>query len=182
MSITLESTREILHALAGVLIWPVLIGLLLMVAGLLVAIGATAREAWVRRTRPDQSTRKSLARLDIEARHETAGAIRQGLEQVLQDDERQRWRRLDRLRMMVRLGPALGLMGTLIPMATALQGLARGDMPALAGDLVTAFAATVVGLGVSVLAYLLAAVREPWVRRDSQRLASHADVLMSRVQ
>ena len=37
-------------------------------------------------------------------------------------------RRLERTRLLVRAGPALGLMGTLIPLSPALAGLAGGDV------------------------------------------------------
>ena len=77
--------------------------------------------------------------------------------------------------MAVRIGPALGLMGTLIPMATALQGLADGNLPALASNMVTAFAATVVGLTISVIAFIVTSIREDWVRADVQALAFHAE-------
>ena len=40
-------------------------------------------------------------------------------------------RRLERTRALVRLGPALGLMGTLIPLSPALAGLANGDVAQL---------------------------------------------------
>jgi len=89
--------------------------------------------------------------------------------------ERERWRALGRLRLAVRVGPSLGLMGTLIPMADALQGLAEGNLPALASNMVTAFAATVIGLTISVVAYLIAGARESWVRADAQELAFHAE-------
>ena len=39
-------------------------------------------------------------------------------------------RRLGRTRMLVRAGPALGLMGTLIPLSPALTGLANGNTAA----------------------------------------------------
>jgi biopolymer transport protein ExbB/TolQ len=71
-------------------------------------------------------------------------------------------------------------MGTLIPMADALQGLANGNLPALASNMVTAFAATVIGLSISVVAYLLAAARESWVRADAQALAFHAERVLRR--
>ena len=74
--------------------------------------------------------------------------------------------------------PRWGLMGTLIPMAYALQGLAEGNLPSLASNLVTAFAATVIGLAVSVVAYLVAGVRESWVRADIQALAFRAEELL----
>jgi biopolymer transport protein ExbB/TolQ len=41
--------------------------------------------------------------------------------------------------------------------------------------MVTAFAATVIGLSISVAAYLIAAARESWVRADAQELAFHAE-------
>jgi biopolymer transport protein ExbB/TolQ len=53
-------------------------------------------------------------------------------------------------------------------------------LPALASNLVTAFAATVIGLAVSILAYLMAAARENWARADSQALAFHAETLLRR--
>ncbi|HEV2727304.1 MAG TPA: transporter, partial [Solirubrobacterales bacterium] len=40
-------------------------------------------------------------------------------------------RRLERTRILVRMGPALGLMGTLIPLSPALAGLADGDVATL---------------------------------------------------
>ena len=49
-------------------------------------------------------------------------------------------------RTMARLGPMLGLMGTLIPMGPALVGLAAGDIVAMAENLQVAFSTTVVGL------------------------------------
>jgi biopolymer transport protein ExbB/TolQ len=71
-------------------------------------------------------------------------------------------------------------MGTLIPMAYALQGLSEGNLPSLAGNLVTAFAATVIGLAVSVVAYLIAAVREEWIRTDLESLTLEAEALLRR--
>ena len=65
-------------------------------------------------------------------------------------------------------------------MANALQGLAEGNLPALASNMVTAFAATVIGLAISVVAYLLAAARENWVRADTEVLAFHAEHLNRR--
>jgi biopolymer transport protein ExbB/TolQ len=54
-------------------------------------------------------------------------------------------RRLDRTRLLVRAGPAIGLMGTLIPLIPGLAALAGGDVSTLASDLRDAFGATVVG-------------------------------------
>jgi biopolymer transport protein ExbB/TolQ len=61
--------------------------------------------------------------------------------------------------MMVRAGPALGLMGTLIPLAPGLSALGDGDFATLAGDLKVAFAATVLGILVGTGAFALTLVR-----------------------
>lgn len=175
---SLDTIRELLHVVAGVLVWPVLLGLLALAAAMVIALGAFAREAWDRRGKRHRSQDTGRAMLEAAAVSASDEALDLRLEHVLQDTERLRWASLAKLRLAVRVGPALGLMGTLIPMAYALQGLADGNLPALATNLVTAFAATVIGLACSVVAYLMGAARENWVREDSQALAFHAERLL----
>jgi biopolymer transport protein ExbB/TolQ len=179
---SVDHLREIFHAIAGVLVWPVLAGLLGLIAAMLVACGAFAREAWDRRRDRRFSLARDRAALDSAARLAPAEHLELQLEEILQAAERRRWRSRGRLRLAVRVGPSLGLMGTLIPMADALQGLADGNLPALASNMVTAFAATVIGLTISVTAYLLAAARESWVRADTESLAFHAERLLPRIE
>lgn len=75
-------------------------------------------------------------------------------------------KRLDRVRLLVRAGPALGLMGTLIPLAPALAALGKGQPDVLADELQTAFAITVVGVLVGLLAFTVALARERYFTRD----------------
>jgi biopolymer transport protein ExbB/TolQ len=84
---------------------------------------------------------------------------RSAVEHALADFELAVQRRLDRTRILVRAGPAIGLMGTLIPLAPGLAALGRGDVPALAEDLRSAFGATVIGLLVGTVAYALTLTR-----------------------
>ena len=51
--------------------------------------------------------------------------------------------------MLVKFGPMLGLMGTLIPMGPALVGLGLGDISSMAYNMQVAFATTVIGMLVS---------------------------------
>jgi biopolymer transport protein ExbB/TolQ len=74
--------------------------------------------------------------------------------------------RLERTRVLVRVGPMLGLMGTLIPISPALVGLAKGDIQALASNLVVAFSATVIGLLIGGLSYIMTAVRDRQYTQD----------------
>ncbi len=66
---------------------------------------------------------------------------------------------LDRTRLLVRAGPAIGLMGTLIPLAPGLAALSNGDVSSLAENLRDAFGATVVGLLVGTVAFALTLAR-----------------------
>lgn len=180
---TLDHIRELLHGIAGALVWPVILGLLGLAAAMLFAAGAYAGEAWARaRGRFVARSRTERALEAIAGSHGAEAELDLLLERALQDDERRRWRSLARLRLAVRVGPSLGLMGTLIPMAAALQGLAEGNLPALASNMVTAFAATVIGLTISVTAYLIAAAREAWVRADTQALAFQAEQCLRRAK
>ena len=90
------------------------------------------------------------------------------------------WKRLDRLRILVRVGPSLGLMGTLIPMGTGLAALGQGDMTRLSSDLVIAFTTTVVGLAVGVTAFFLYTVKRRWIEEDVKNIELATDLLTNR--
>ncbi|MET0291472.1 MAG: MotA/TolQ/ExbB proton channel family protein [Steroidobacteraceae bacterium] len=63
-------------------------------------------------------------------------------------------------RALVKLGPSLGLLGTLIPMGSSLAALASGNLQAMAGQMVVAFTTTIVGLATGTVAYAVAAARQ----------------------
>jgi biopolymer transport protein ExbB/TolQ len=86
-------------------------------------------------------------------------------------------RRLDRTRILVRAGPAIGLMGTLIPLAPGLESLGRGDVAQLAEGLRDAFAATVVGLLVGTVAFALTIRRTRLYTEDLAALERAAEPL-----
>jgi biopolymer transport protein ExbB/TolQ len=75
-------------------------------------------------------------------------------------------RKLERTRMLVRFGPALGLMGTLIPLSPALDGLAKGDVTKLSENLRVAFSVTVLGLLIGAVAFAISLVRDRLYAQD----------------
>lgn len=70
-------------------------------------------------------------------------------EHELADFQVETQRILAKYRMLVKFGPMLGLMGTLIPMGPALVGLGLGDISSMAYNMQVAFATTVIGMLVS---------------------------------
>jgi biopolymer transport protein ExbB/TolQ len=107
----------------------------------------------------------------------TQGALAEGgLAHLLMEQEGRARKRLDAARTMVRVGPSLGLMGTLIPMGSSLASMATGNLEAMAGQMVVAFTSTIIGLATGTTAYVVAAVRHHWVNetvRDERYLAEH---------
>lgn len=67
--------------------------------------------------------------------------------------------RIERVDVLARVGPMLGLMGTLIPLGPGLSALGRGDVAALAAAVTVAFDTTVVGLAVGIVGFALGRVR-----------------------
>ncbi len=96
---------------------------------------------------------------------------------LLQDEEHRMWKSLDPLKMIIRVGPGLGLIGTLIPMGTGLASLGQGDLNQLSQDLVVAFTTTVVGMALGLIAYCLFTVQRRWVEADVKALELCAELL-----
>lgn len=106
----------------------------------------------------------------------TEGADHQ-LNKALADFDFDAQRRLARTRMLVRAGPALGLMGTLIPLSPALTGLAAGNTTQLSHDLRVAFSVTVVGLLIGAVAFGLSLSRDRMYSQDLSDLQYLAAVV-----
>lgn len=65
-----------------------------------------------------------------------------------------------------KMGPMLGLMGTLIPMGPALVGLASGDTASMASNMQVAFSTTVVGILVGAIGVITNQVKKRWLISD----------------
>jgi biopolymer transport protein ExbB/TolQ len=129
------------------------------------AVKTVAQSAAMRRT------------LDFIVEHARTPGGEHELNKALADFDFDAQRRLARSRMLVRAGPALGLMGTLIPLSPALTGLANGNTAALSSNLRVAFSVTVVGLLIGAVAFGLALSRDRMYGQDLSDLEYVAAVL-----
>ena len=73
-------------------------------------------------------------------------------------------------RLLTKLGPVLGLIGTLISMSPALVGLSTGDISGMAYNMQVVFSATVVGLVISVVGLFTQQLKSRWYAKDLGRL------------
>jgi biopolymer transport protein ExbB/TolQ len=99
---------------------------------------------------------------------------------LLQEYEFYTIKRLEKTRILVRVGPLLGLMGTLIPLAPALQALADGDTERLADGLTVAFSVTVLGLFIGGLAFIVSIFRDRFYSQDISDLEYLLELLEGR--
>jgi biopolymer transport protein ExbB/TolQ len=177
---------DALYAISSALLLPVVVCLLVMLAWSLCMTGGFLRELLERR-RVRRQIRASLEAANRGAAAETVWRelrlaktglpmrlcqLTQGanapsaLTGALSSLEHDIAASIARHSFITRVGPMLGLMGTLIPLGPALTGLANGNMQEMASNLVVAFTTTVVGVFISGLAYGMALARRTWYARD----------------
>lgn len=77
---------------------------------------------------------------------------------------------LGKSKTLTKLGPILGLMGTLIPMGPALVGLATGDINTMAHSMQVAFATTVIGVFIGAIGFITLQVKQRWYADDMNTL------------
>ena len=178
-----------LFALGQVLRFPVMVLLWICVLAVLFMAGATLVEFILRRRErqgfhlnvwldagpaleADEIRRRSLPAslrallLDVE-KERTERTLPEGtLEHLVLESEERVRRSLTGPRMLVRVGPSVGLVGTLIPMGASLAALASGNLGGMAGQMVVAFTTAIVGLATGTLAYVVATVRLSWVNES----------------
>lgn len=181
MNAIAQLVESFLYSISSFLYFPVILG----VAGFCVygvyLLGVFARE-WRERQAGRMvvltNYQQALADLLTATKGQTDELIQARVERLLQSTELEYIKQLDKVRFMIRTGPALGLMGTLIPMGTALASLAEGNIPNMASSMVGAFTATVAGLFSSVMAYLIAMGRERWLRADIREMEFHTEITL----
>ncbi|HTW20586.1 MAG TPA: MotA/TolQ/ExbB proton channel family protein [Mycobacteriales bacterium] len=185
---------------------PVLILALIALAGVIVELGGFAVELRTRQRRrfPRLSTaaadaQKAIADGDRSIAKTALGAVAWSgamaatfdtiadqagepgadtrIAKALADFDFDSQRRLARTRLLVRAGPALGLMGTLIPLSPALEGLRNGNTTALSQNLRVAFSVTVLGLLIGAIAFALSLYRDRMYGQDLSDLEYVAAVL-----
>ena len=108
----------------------------------------------------DENTREALARKLVEHEEEK-------IDKSLQKTD-----------IITRIGPTLGLMGTLIPMGPGLAALGAGDVNTLAESLTVAFNTTIVGIGSGALCYVVGKIRSGWYDRYLSDLDALSDAVL----
>lgn len=99
------------------------------------------------------------------------------LEECLLRHETQARERALAAQVLVKVGPSVGLLGTLIPMGSALAQLSQGNLEGMAGQMVAAFTSTIIGLAAGTVAFVVASQRLRWMAQDVRELRWLADLI-----
>ena len=106
--------------------------------------------------------------LEVTKHKNLSNEMRESLAQSLLDNfERQLNVKVKRTDLIVKIGPAFGLLGTLIPLGPGIIALASGDTATLSTSLLSAFDTTVIGLISGSACSVLSLIRKNWYQKDS---------------
>ncbi|HRE50190.1 MAG TPA: MotA/TolQ/ExbB proton channel family protein [Flavitalea sp.] len=165
--------QDAITALTNLMIYPVTILLVIGMAYALYAAGNMLVESFQRKSKPHpidnlnepddalqryQGIREWKRQMDLDA-----GA---SYWQLHDRTEAQLKKRINRVRTWVKLGPTLGLIGTLIPLGAALSSLANNNFKRLAESGTHSIGATVMGLAIGALCMIVVTHYERWYALD----------------
>jgi len=190
--------KTFIYVISGSLLYPVLFFLVVLCLLMVLFAGIFFAE-WLDRARTKQVSVEDFRNLTLNEqtgqrfpyyvrRYYTKlwNLTRQGgrfdplhVENLLQQENLNLLKMVDRLKIIVRVGPSLGLMGTLIPMGTGLAAIGQGDITRLSGDLVIAFTTTVVGLAIGITAFIFYTVKRRWAQEDMKNMEMLTELLIA---
>lgn len=101
---------------------------------------------------------------------------------LIEDEEDKIEKSLSKTDIVTRIGPTLGLMGTLIPMGPGLAALGSGDVTTLASAIIVAFDTTVVGIGSGAVAYFTSKLRRRWYEQYLSNLDAITDAILDKLE
>ena len=174
----MEYLQSLLYSISGAFLWPALLTILCLFLYCAYLVGQVLSEALDRRDNRAEFARfyagapsrarflQSSWKLEIGRFREAACGPPERLEKAVADLENDMRKRVERLAILSRTGPILGLVGTLIPLQPALAGLAAGNMQAMAANLLIGFTTTVLGLIVGGASFAISVTVRNWYRQD----------------
>jgi biopolymer transport protein ExbB/TolQ len=190
--------QTFIYMISASLLYPVLLLLSILIVCIIVYAGAFFAE-WLERIRLVKCPAQGFPDLLIRGKFSSSVShkvklfienldriisdgddIEVAVENMLRQNAHMMWKTLDRLAIMVRVGPSLGLLGTLIPMGTGLAALGQGDMTRLSANMVIAFTTTVTGLAVGTVAFFFSTIRRRWIEEDIRNMELAAEILTSK--
>ncbi len=159
--------EELMYRVSDIFLAPVLISLLVLFAYALFAMGMFFTKSW-QRNRNDLAYKQAQVSLTSVAGYELfshfINEIKNNQARIKYDDlEVYALKKLEKVRLVTRISPMLGLIATMIPMGPALKSLADGNIQGISDNLVIAFSSVIFGLVIATLTFWVATVEKRWL-------------------
>lgn len=193
MTTTADTTftiQDILRFVSSSLQVPVVVLLIILIAATVVLLGWIIAELFTERRRLKVSLPKLLDDIrdgaqPLEECIAQSGLLKRQKESLLEltrhpkftpvmletlavrliEEQQARYDRTVKLpELIARLGPMLGLLGTLIPLGPGIIAMGQGDTFTLSQSLLTAFDTTISGLSCAAVATVISTVRRSWYK------------------
>ncbi len=97
---------------------------------------------------------------------------------MVEDEEITNAKKLEKTDVIAKIAPAVGLMGTLIPLGPGLTALGAGNIQELATHLTMAFDAAVLGMAAASLAFVTSKIRRRWYAEEVSNLETMVDTIL----
>jgi biopolymer transport protein ExbB/TolQ len=199
-----ETLTSLIHIISESLLTPVVIILVIFVVLVILSLGGMINE-WLSRKPIKSGEFENLVRdisfsdspskiedyvndsnlfdwqkdilIKIAKNHDIGSKAREALaSELISSEETRLIKSTNKTDILIRLGPILGLLGTLIPLGPGLAALGSGDITTLAESLTIAFDTTVTGLAVGGVAYLISKFKKQWYESDLIDVETLAEV------
>lgn len=201
-----ESLTTLIHIISESLLTPVIIILVIFIVLVLLSLGSIINEKFTRKAITSRELEELIRNLSkskntdemknliessnlfdyqkedliriIKNKDIKPDARKAFAEKLIEEEETELIKRTSLTDILIRTGPVLGLLGTLIPLGPGLSALGTGDISTLAQALTVAFDTTVVGVGVGALAYCISKYRKIWYDDDIATTDTLAEVII----
>jgi len=169
-----------MHAISQSLLTPVMVVLAIFFIYALINLGILLSEYYRRIINEGQLplSHKEVLKTLAESSNQSP-EFRESLAlKMVEDEGIYAAKRLERTDIIAKISPAVGLMGTLIPLGPGLTALGEGDIQSLANHLLTAFDAAVLGMAAAAIAFTISKIRRRWYEEEISNLETLADTIL----
>lgn len=183
-----QNLKAILHSISSIIEKPVLIILILICLYTVVQIGIIISEYFTERRHLKEKLPALLDRIQdepesIENTIKSSGILKRQknilleilkhpnltndtldamTNRLIEEEQSKYGFRIKSSDLVAKIGPILGLLGTLIPLGPGIIALSRGDVTRLSTSLSVAFDTTIAGLISAAVAYVISTIRKSW--------------------
>lgn len=159
--------EELMYRVSDIFLAPVLLTLIALFAYALFALGIFATKSWMRnKYKKDYQDAQFYHRQipGYELFNYFIAMVKVKKRETSFDDlEVFALKKLEKVRLVTRISPMLGLIATMIPMGPALKSLADGNIQGISDNLVIAFSSVIFGLVIATLTFWIATVEKRWL-------------------